>query len=227
MSRAPSSKQLYYLRSLALQTGTSFTPPATSRDASREIKRLRERRSCEPCLRCAPSAPELELTYGTAPAEGEIAGYGSTATWATPQPSPTDRQLAYLASLAEKLGVAVPEPTTRKEASCEIERLLRQEEPTVASAEEATVPSSARRSPSGKRVELARYSISDGLRVLYGQRVDGDVQITDRPLGADGKSYLVESGIQHDGLAALEALVLDYAEQGCRLDRVPAARSVF
>lgn len=226
MSRLPSSKQLAYLRALAQRSDTTFALPATSEDASREIRRLREGRSCQSRRRpiaSESSTPELELTYGTAPAEGEIAGYGSTATWAAPEPGPTERQLSYLADLARKLGVPVPEPETRKEASNEIERLL-QQEPTAEITEEAAVSSSARRSTSGERVELARYSVSDGVRILYGQRINGDVQITDRPLGQSGKSYLVESGLQHDGFGALEALVLDYTEQGCRLDRIPAAR---
>jgi hypothetical protein len=38
----------------------------------------------------------------------------------------------------------------------------------------------------GERVELCRYSISDGERVLYGQRIKGVVRITDRP--ADEKA---------------------------------------
>ena len=35
------AKQLRYLRALAQKTGTTFTPPATSREASREITRMR------------------------------------------------------------------------------------------------------------------------------------------------------------------------------------------
>lgn len=226
MSRAPSSKQLSYLRSLALQTGTSFTPPSSSSEASREIRRLRERRSCEPRLQGNPSesaAPELELTYGTAPADGEIVGYGPSATWATSEPAPTDKQLAYLADLAKKLGVAAPEPETRREATREIERLLQQSLASERAESQAHV-ASARAPVLGERVELARYRISDGERVLYGQRIDGDVQITDHPVVAGGKVHLIETGLQHDGLAALEAVVLDYAMQGCRLDRVPMAR---
>ena len=39
----PTRKQLSYLRRLAEQTGTTFTPPATRADASREIERLKAR----------------------------------------------------------------------------------------------------------------------------------------------------------------------------------------
>ena len=43
----------------------------------------------------------------------------------------------------------------------------------------------------GERVELARYRISTGERVLYGQRIAGVVRITDVPARA-GRAYLVE-----------------------------------
>ena len=35
--------------------------------------------------------------------------------------------------------------------------------------------------PVGERVELARYTVPAGERVLYGQRVDGVVRVTDVP----------------------------------------------
>ena len=77
----------------------------------------------------------------------------------------------------------------------------------------------------GERVELARYSISGGERVLYGQRIAGVVRVTDRhAAGTAGRSYLVERELEQDGPgahAALKALVADYLEQACRLDRVP------
>ena len=38
----PTGKQQRYLRSLAQKTGTSFTPPQTKAEASREIERLRQ-----------------------------------------------------------------------------------------------------------------------------------------------------------------------------------------
>jgi hypothetical protein len=52
---------------------------------------------------------------------------------------------------------------------------------------------------SGRPSELGRYAIAEGERVLVGQRVDGVVQVTDRPLGRPGRSYLVESGISSMG----------------------------
>jgi hypothetical protein len=41
----PTTRQLRYLRRLAEPTGTTFTPPATRRQASQEIERLKLRPS--------------------------------------------------------------------------------------------------------------------------------------------------------------------------------------
>ena len=78
----------------------------------------------------------------------------------------------------------------------------------------------------GERVELGRYRISSGARVLYGQRVNGVVRITDNP-SEDGRAYLVERGLEEDGYAALNALLDDYLEQAGQLDDVPMATSVL
>jgi hypothetical protein len=78
----------------------------------------------------------------------------------------------------------------------------------------------------GERVELGRYRISTGERVLYGQRVNGVVRITDNP-SDNGRAYLVERGLEEDGYAALNALLDDYLEQASRLDAVPMASSVL
>jgi hypothetical protein len=86
---------------------------------------------------------------------------------------------------------------------------------------------SATTSPTvGGRVELGRYRISSGERVLYGQRVNGVVRITDNP-SEDGRAYLVERGLEEDGYAALNALLADYLEQASELDDVPMATSVL
>jgi hypothetical protein len=73
----------------------------------------------------------------------------------------------------------------------------------------------------GQRVELARYRTPDGQRVLYGQRVDGVVRVTDRPVGSAGRSYLVERGLEQDGNGALQALVADYLQQAERFGVTP------
>jgi len=84
----PTSKQLSYLRALALRAGQTFTPPATRTAASREINRLR---NTEP-----PASPQQrgderrEIAQDLARGHGanaavqphETTGYGSTARWA-------------------------------------------------------------------------------------------------------------------------------------------------
>ena len=71
----------------------------------------------------------------------------------------------------------------------------------------------------GERVELARYMTSAGERIVFGQRVDGVVRVTDKPAGR-GRSFLVERGLTSK--AELDALVEDYVEQSERRDE-PAA----
>lgn len=78
----------------------------------------------------------------------------------------------------------------------------------------------------GERVELARYTISAGERVLYGQRIDGVVRVTDRPSGGQGRSYLIERGLEQDGYGALKALVADYVGEAVRLGEIPMATSI-
>ena len=64
----------------------------------------------------------------------------------------------------------------------------------------------------GERVELGRYRTSTSERVLYGQRINGVVRITDTPIGG-GRAFLVERGLEQDGYQALQALVSDYIAQ--------------
>jgi hypothetical protein len=82
----------------------------------------------------------------------------------------------------------------------------------------------------GARVELARYSVAAGDRVPYGQRVDGVVRVTDVPLTAGGRAYLVERGREEEGPnanAALRALIADYLHQASVLDAVSMAENLF
>jgi hypothetical protein len=79
-------------------------------------------------------------------------------------------------------------------------------------------------------VELARYSVAAGDRVLYGQRVLGVVRVTDVPREPGGRAYLVERGLEEEGPnanAALRALITDYLRQASVLDAVPMAGSLF
>jgi hypothetical protein len=77
----------------------------------------------------------------------------------------------------------------------------------------------------GKPCELGRYNTNEGDRILVGQRVDGIVQITDRPLGRAGRSYLVEAGIASMG--ELAALVADYRAQAASLGDCPMRASLL
>ena len=81
----PTPKQQRYLRSLAEQTGTSFTPPATKVEASREIERLRKLgRSPRHERGQDRRAVSKGLAHGTSAArvrEDEIEGYGSNCQW--------------------------------------------------------------------------------------------------------------------------------------------------
>ena len=63
-------------------------------------------------------------------------------------------------------------------------------------------------SAAGERVELARYQLRTGERVLYGQRIDGAVAVVDVPAGDHGRVYLIERHLESK--AALDALVADY-----------------
>ena len=73
----------------------------------------------------------------------------------------------------------------------------------------------------GQRVELARYIIPGGERVLYGQRINGVVRVTDNPANGRGRAYLIERELEQDGNAALQALVRDYVEQAQRHGEIP------
>ena len=77
----------------------------------------------------------------------------------------------------------------------------------------------------GPLTELARYSVSSGERVLYGQRINGAVRITDRPASGAGRAYVVERGLEQDGYSALQTLVGDYIDQARDLDAIPMASS--
>ena len=86
-SNGATSRQLQFLRSLAEQTGTSFTPPKTRTQASSEIKRLlalKESGHIEPAIRPSdvePKPVDNGIVYGTGVQPGEVFGFGSTASW--------------------------------------------------------------------------------------------------------------------------------------------------
>jgi hypothetical protein len=76
----------------------------------------------------------------------------------------------------------------------------------------------------GVRTELARYTLPTiGERVIYGQRVDGRVRVTDNPARGRGRAYLIERELEQDGNTALQALVADYIAQSEILQAIPMA----
>lgn len=81
----PTDRQLRYLRHLAEQTGTTFTPPATRREASEEIGRLKQR-SPQPHFerrgdRRAVSRDLVDRQPASSVHGDEVRGWGGGATW--------------------------------------------------------------------------------------------------------------------------------------------------
>ena len=83
--KPPSARQLNYLKALANRTGQTFTYPRTSRDASREIQRLKTVRPTSSIelerLDVAAEQAAREANCDVRVDLSEIEGYGSTATW--------------------------------------------------------------------------------------------------------------------------------------------------
>jgi hypothetical protein len=77
----------------------------------------------------------------------------------------------------------------------------------------------AERGVTNEPVELARYTISAGERMILGQRVLGVVRLTDIPADGRGRRYVIERGLT--AMAELEALVADYVSEAERWDAVP------
>lgn len=74
--------------------------------------------------------------------------------------------------------------------------------------------------PTNPPVELARYRISAGERIVRGQRIDGVVRLSDVPATGHGRAYLIERGLATK--AELDGLLADYLQQAERRDAVPA-----
>ena len=84
-----------------------------------------------------------------------------------------------------------------------------------------TVIETSRAGQTNARVELARYTIGAGERVIYGQRVLGVVRLVDEPADGDGRRYIIERELTV--MAELEAIVADYLQQAASWDTIPAA----
>lgn len=80
----------------------------------------------------------------------------------------------------------------------------------------------------GERVELGCYRTDAGQdRVLWGQRIDGVVRITDVPRNGGGRAYLVERGLEEDGYGPLLAVVEDYLSRAATLGVPPMSTTVL
>jgi hypothetical protein len=84
-----------------------------------------------------------------------------------------------------------------------------------------TVTETRRAGQTNERVELARYTVSAGERVIHGQRILGVVRLADNPASGEGRRYVIERELVT--MAELEAIVTDYLQQADTWDAIPAA----
>ncbi len=71
-----------------------------------------------------------------------------------------------------------------------------------------TVTKTRRAGQTNERVELARYTVSAGERVIHGQRILGVLRLVDNPAFGEGRRYVIERELVT--MAELEAIVTDY-----------------
>ena len=83
------------------------------------------------------------------------------------------------------------------------------------------VASAPRMRATNEPVELGRYSVSAGERVISGQRLLGVVRLVDHPASGAGRRYVIERELTV--MAELEAIVADYLQQASSWDTIPAA----
>ena len=83
----PTQRQLRYLRQLAERSGTSFTAPATRRQASEQIERLKQRSRSAGFERRddrqAVSRGLADQQPASSVRDEEISGYGAEARWSS------------------------------------------------------------------------------------------------------------------------------------------------
>lgn len=73
------------------------------------------------------------------------------------------------------------------------------------------MPTKRKRPAPGAQVELTRYEVPEGERILVGQRIHGRVAIVDVPAGAWGRVYLVERAVPSK--TELDGIVWEYRER--------------
>jgi hypothetical protein len=84
----------------------------------------------------------------------------------------------------------------------------------------SAVTETRRPGQTNERVELARYTVSAGERVIHGQRILGVVRLADNPASGAGRHYVIERELTT--MAELEAIVADYLQQAATWDAIPA-----
>jgi len=84
-----------------------------------------------------------------------------------------------------------------------------------------TITQPARAGATNERVELARYTITAGERVIHGKRVLGVVRLVDDPALGEGRHFVIERELT--SMAELEAIIADYLQQAAEWDVIPAA----
>ena len=85
------------------------------------------------------------------------------------------------------------------------------------------VTETRRAGQTNERVELARYTVTAGQRVIHGRRILGVVRLVDDPVSGDGRHYVIERELTT--MAELDAIVTDYLEQARLWDVIPAIGS--
>jgi hypothetical protein len=88
-----------------------------------------------------------------------------------------------------------------------------------------TVTNACTERATNERVELARYTVAVGERVVYGQRVLGVVRLVDAPACRRGRRYVIERELT--SMTELEAIVADYLQQAAAWDAIPAVGSCY
>jgi hypothetical protein len=88
-----------------------------------------------------------------------------------------------------------------------------------------TTTTPTRTRATNERVELARYSVRAGARVICGQRVLGVVRLVDVPARGRGRRYVIERELT--AMAELEAIVADYLKQAAIWDAIPAVGACY
>jgi hypothetical protein len=84
-----------------------------------------------------------------------------------------------------------------------------------------TVTETRRAGQTNERVELGRYTVTAGERVIHGKRVLGVVRLVDDPALGEGRHFVIERELT--SMAELEAIVIDYLQQAAQWDVIPAA----